>query len=83
MAGSVHTAAYMQLLKQLVDARANAGVSQAQLAKRIAKPASFVVKYELGERRLDVVELLVVLKALGADNASFISDLNKCIPPQL
>lgn len=83
MAGTVHTAAYKHLLERLVEARADAGYSQAQLAQRIGKPASFVGKYELGERRLDVVELLVVLKALGNDETTFFRDLSQYLPSQL
>ena len=36
---------------------------QADLARKLDKPASFVGKYELGERRLDVVEVMVILKS--------------------
>lgn len=83
MAGSVHTAAYKHLLSAIVEARGEAGLSQAQLALRIGKPASFVGKYEIGERRLDVVELLVVLNALKADSSDFILKLCEHIPDQL
>jgi transcriptional regulator with XRE-family HTH domain len=75
--------AYSHLLSELVAVRSHAGLSQAQLARRIGKPASFVGKYELGERRLDVVELLVVLKALEADSASFILEMQLHIPERL
>lgn len=74
MAGTVHTDVYKKLLSALVEARCAAGLSQAQLAKKLGKPASFVGKYELGERRLDVIELLVVLKVLG-HNITTLSDL--------
>ncbi|TQM93621.1 helix-turn-helix domain-containing protein [Roseinatronobacter monicus] len=67
MAGTVHTEAYKKLLRALVEARCAAGLSQAQLAKMLGKPASFVGKYELGERRLDVIEFMVVLKVLRRD----------------
>jgi transcriptional regulator with XRE-family HTH domain len=83
LAGSVHTAAYTHLLSELVEARKRAGLSQAQVAHKIGKPASFVGKYELGERRLDVIELLIVLKSVNADGTSFISDLAAIVPDQL
>ncbi len=51
----------------LIDARKKAGLSQAQLAKRLAKPQSFVSKFERGERRLDVIEFKSVAQALGLD----------------
>jgi transcriptional regulator with XRE-family HTH domain len=37
------------------------------LAKRLAKPQSFVSKFERGERRLDVIEFKSVAEALGLD----------------
>ncbi len=67
MARAVHTEAYKKLLIAMVEARCAAGLSQAQLARKLGKPASFVGKYELGERRLDVIEFLVVLKVLGRE----------------
>jgi len=83
LAGSVHTAAYKHLLSAIVEARGEAGLSQAQLALRIGKPASFVGKYEIGERRLDVIELLVVLNALETDSSDFILKLSEQIPEKL
>lgn len=83
MAGTVHTEAYKDLLSALVGARHDAGLSQAQLAQRIGKPPSFVGKYELGERRLDVIELLVVLKAIDADHQKLIKKLQGSLPSTL
>jgi transcriptional regulator with XRE-family HTH domain len=71
------------LLNALVEARNDAGLSQAQLAQRLGKPASFVGKYELGERRLDVVELLVVLKAVSVDSDEIIRKLKPVLPSNL
>ena len=67
MAGAVRTEAYQNFLAALVALRKAKGLSQAELARLLGKPASFVGKYELGERRLDVVETFVILKALGEE----------------
>ena len=83
MAGAVRTKAYQDLLKALVQARQQAGLSQAQLAVRLGKPASFVGKYELGERRLDVVELVVVLKAVGASVKDVVGAAERAAPEKL
>lgn len=83
MAGTVHTDAYRKLLNALVEARCAAGLSQANLAKKLGKPASFVGKYELGERRLDVIELLVVLKVLGYAPEELLALLSDDIPDHL
>ena len=67
MAGAVRTEAYQNLLKELVRFRQEAGLSQALLAQKLGKPPSYVGKYELGERRLDVVELVFILQVMGID----------------
>ena len=71
MAGTVHTQAYQDLLRTLVHQRVQAGLSQASLAEKIGKPASFVGKYELGERRLDIIEFMVILQAIGLEYVDF------------
>lgn len=55
-------------MRFLAELRACEGLSQADLAARLSKPPSFVGKYETYERRLDIIEFLVVLKTL---NSSF------------
>lgn len=71
MAGTVHSKAYQDVLHSLVTLRAEAGLSQADLAAKLRKPPSFVGKYELGERRLDIIELLIILRELETDFATF------------
>jgi hypothetical protein len=56
-------------------ARKRAGLTQRALADRIEKPQSFVPKYERGERWLDVVEFVMVAKAIGNDPAALVKQL--------
>jgi transcriptional regulator with XRE-family HTH domain len=67
MSRSVFSEPYEVLLQALVEGRRSAGLRQADLAELLGKPQSFVSKYETGERRLDVVELLVVSRSIGLD----------------
>lgn len=83
MAGTVHTQAYQELLQALIHCRVQAGLSQAALAHKIGKPPSFVGKYELGERRLDVIELLVVLQAVNLTFSDFWVSSDIDIPASL
>jgi transcriptional regulator with XRE-family HTH domain len=62
---SVFSARFRRLRELLIEARRKAGLTQIDLAQKLNKPQSFVSKYELGERRLDVVEFLEVSEALG------------------
>lgn len=65
----------------LTAARQHAGLTQAQLASRIKKPQSFVSSLENGQRRLDVVEFIVLADALKVDPkrlfAQIVADLTK------
>ena len=62
----------------LTEARKKAGLNQRELATILKRPQSFVSKYERGERRLDIIELLEVVKSLKLD-ASFV--LRSLQPP--
>lgn len=54
---AMHTKAYRQLLQRLKNARRKAGLKQADVAKKLRRPQSFISKIELGERRIDPIEL--------------------------
>lgn len=64
---SVHSPEQQLLCELLVAARNKAGLTQHKLARRLGKPQSFVAKYEGGERRLDVIEFVVIARAIGTD----------------
>ena len=51
----------------MIAARKKAGLTQHDVAKRLRKPQSFVAKYEGGERRIDVVEFIAIMRVIGAD----------------
>jgi transcriptional regulator with XRE-family HTH domain len=59
----------------LQELRQEAGMTQASLASALGVTQSWVAKTELGERRIDVLELLDYLRALGVDPAEYIATL--------
>ena len=65
MTRSMFSATYTLLREILSSARMDAKLTQAELGERLGRPQSFVSKYERGERRLDVAELLEIAHALG------------------
>ncbi|MFC6642233.1 MULTISPECIES: helix-turn-helix domain-containing protein [Sulfitobacter] len=71
------------LRQELTRLRMAAGMSQARLAEVLGKPASYVAKYELGERRLDAVELCVILRIISADPRLFFAKLFEASPDRL
>ena len=60
------------LLSMLRDLRKGAGLTQVALAESLGVPQSFVSKYESGERRLDLLELQLVCRALEVSLVSFV-----------
>lgn len=75
MANSLHDPRYHQLVELLVAARKDAGLTQRDLAARLKRPPSYIGKLESAQRRLDVVELLDVLEALGIKPSKFVAEL--------
>ncbi len=65
---------YVAFRKRLRDARHVAGLSQAQTARRLGRPQSFVSKCESGERRVDVVELGRFAQVYGVPFAFFFGE---------
>jgi transcriptional regulator with XRE-family HTH domain len=56
----------------MIAARKKAKLTQVAIAKSLNKPQSFVAKYENGERRLDIVEFLIIVRAIGVDPGDII-----------
>ncbi len=77
LAKSTHTDLYKRFRALLVAERKAHGLTQVQVAERLGKPQSFVTKYELGERRLDVVEFLYLADVIGFDPDTFLAELRK------
>lgn len=64
---TVFTNEYEVLLQALIAGRNAVSLTQADLAYLLRKPQSFVSKYERGERRLDVVELIEICGLIKLD----------------
>lgn len=80
MPSSVFTEAYASFISTLVELRKTNGLTQAELASRLGKPQQFVSAFERRVRRLDVVELYAVLRALGADPEAFVQRFYRSLP---
>ena len=63
----------------LKKTRQDMGILQVDLAERLDVPQSFVSKYEIGERRLDILELRLVCKALGISLEEFVHKLEESL----
>lgn len=63
----------------LRDARLHAGLTQDSLAAVLGRPQSFVAKYETGERMLNVIEIIFVLRSLRLSPSDFVAELDERI----
>lgn len=61
----------------LTELRRDKGVTQEALAQSLGMPQSYVSKYELGERRLDLVETFQICRALDVDFVAFVQQFAK------
>lgn len=73
---SIHDPRYIQFINLLTRTRVYAEVTQQELARRLSKPQSFVAKIENLDRRIDLVELVDWLSALGVSREDFTKDLS-------
>lgn len=74
---TIYSAGQIKLQKLLINTREKAGLTQTVLAKKLNRPQSFVSKYEIGERRLDLVELQEICKALGTSLVEFVKKFER------
>lgn len=77
MVKTIYSVEYFDLLLMLRKKRLDANLSQKELAKRLNVKRSFVGKTERGERRLDVIELQALCRALGVDFIAFMVELQE------
>jgi len=77
MEDTVTTPEYQRLLVILIEQRTRVGLTQADVARALKKPQSFVSKYEHGERRLDIIETIALCKILELPPQQLLLELTK------
>ena len=60
----------------LADARKRRGLTQQAVARALRKPQSFISSYEAGQRRVDVLELILIASALGIDAIAIFREIS-------
>ena len=78
MPKTIFSAGHNRFLKVLRQTRESAGMTQVQLARKLKVHQSFVSKIESGERRVDLVELEMICKALKTSLAQFVKAYEQC-----
>lgn len=74
--GAIEHTIFLNLLRKT---RIEAGLRQSDLAHRLGVPQSMISKYEVGERRVDVLELRDICESIGVSFPSFICELEELI----
>jgi len=81
MQKSLRSPEYARLIATLVAVRKSAGVRQQALAVKLGRPQSFIAKYEGGERRIDLIEFVAIVRALGANPVKLFAEFVAAMPP--
>jgi transcriptional regulator with XRE-family HTH domain len=71
MPKSIHTPEYRLFLALLREKRGVSGLSQEQVASKLGLTQSAYSKFERGERRIDLVELAMICRALDISLIDF------------
>jgi len=74
---TIHNDAYQVLVECLRSARHEANITQVDLANQLGIDQSYVSKYERSERRLDIIEVRAICKALSVDFGEFVATFEK------
>jgi transcriptional regulator with XRE-family HTH domain len=77
MRKSTHTQEYQIFLKLLIEERAKAGLTQAQLGTRLTFGQPGISKIERAERRVDIVELHLICNELEIDLVDFVIEFRR------
>ena len=65
--------AYTAFRERLIRARKDAGMRQSEVNDLMGKPRTFISKCELGERRVDFVELQLLAKIYSKTTSFFVT----------
>jgi len=54
---TIYSKPHRRLVKQLVNARKQTGLKQEEVARKLGRTQSYISKIEVGQRRIDIVQL--------------------------
>jgi len=77
MEKTIHSKEHRKLISLLREKRENLDITQLQLASMIDSDQTFISKIENSERRIDVIELRTICKALKISFIDFIKELEQ------
>jgi len=72
---TIYSAEYAAFREMLRAKREKLNLSQEELGKRLGKHQPFIARIESGQRRLDVVEFIHMMRIMGVSSVSFLKKL--------
>ena len=73
MKSDIYSKEHGRLIKRLIQARQEAGLNQIEAAKRLGRSQSYLSKIEVGQRKVDVIELKKIAKVYKKSTSYFFS----------
>lgn len=83
MPKSQFSEAYDLFLAVLIAARKDAGLTQAELARRVGRDQPFISLAEKGVRRLDVIEFCVLARAMERNPQALFAKVVDVLPAEI
>jgi transcriptional regulator with XRE-family HTH domain len=74
LSNSLHDPRYKRVIDLFIEVRKDAGLTQRDVAARLKTTPSYVGKLESRQRRVDIIELVDILDAIGVKPSKFITD---------
>lgn len=72
---TIHDPRYKELIERLVALRKQKGITQEQLATRLGRLRTYIVKIERADCKIDILLLRDWIRALDSDPAEVLSSL--------
>lgn len=82
MSKTIWSEAQDALVVALVQSRKAAGLTQVAVAKKLHCQQSLIARIESGERRIDLVELVILGRAIGFDPADVLEKIGLLVPEE-
>lgn len=79
---TIYSNEYAAFRKMLRATRVRLGMSQEELGKKLGRHQPFIARIETGQRRLDVVEFVHFMRAMGVSPNTFLKKFVKTIPEE-
>ncbi|MFA6587917.1 MAG: helix-turn-helix transcriptional regulator [Patescibacteria group bacterium] len=73
MNSEIYSKEHKKLIERIIQARKEADLSQMEAAKRLGRSQSYISKIEVGQRKIDVIELKKIAKVYNVAISSLIN----------